>query len=496
MLRDAQTYSYYPPASIQPDKEGPKAVYGDLLKKEITDQARARSRSFLDAQLRLARDLPSDLPDQIDDIASWIERNTEHIGRQYRQYLDERRAGGGRRYFRHKSHALYFLKCVAPTKLVDGAWLYGLLPRWNDARFSSLIKIYLEELGEGVPNKNHVVLYRALLASHGCEQWRSLSQEHFVQGAIQLSLAYHASDFLPEVIGFNLGYEQLPLHLLITAYELNELGIDPYYFTLHVTVDNAATGHAQKSLQGLRDASPWIGDAKRFYSRVMDGYKLNMLGTGTNSIISSFDLQKELIAIFQQKSAVGRQLHSDYCRVAGRTVNDWLSDPAQIPAFLDHLEKAGWIKRHQDPKNSRFWNLIQGDRAEMFGVFTAYEQQVIFDWISGDMSAAPESAAPSGPQQLTYKAKQRLLATLGHHPKNRQHSAAARGVIRQHFSLGAAETDQDEFNAELRMFEETLAALSSKEESMAMLTELMSPSNHHTAPGLMATRIFTRMFGE
>jgi hypothetical protein len=45
------------------------------------------------------------------------------------------------------------------------------------------------------------------------------------------------------------------------------------------------------------------------------------------------------------------------------------------------------------------------------------------------------------------------------------------------------------------MFEETLAALSSKEESMAMLIELMSPSNHHTAPGLMATRIFTRMFG-
>jgi hypothetical protein len=55
------------------------------------------------------------------------------------------------------------------------------------------------------------------------------------------------------VIGYNLGYEQLPLHLLITSYELNELGIDPYYFTLHVTVDNAGSGHAHKAVQALRD---------------------------------------------------------------------------------------------------------------------------------------------------------------------------------------------------------------------------------------------------
>ena len=68
-----------------------------------------------------------------------------------------------------------------------------------------------------------------------------------MQGLIQLALAYNSDQFLPELIGYNLGYEQLPLHLLITAYELNELGIDPYYFTLHVTVDNADSGHARKA---------------------------------------------------------------------------------------------------------------------------------------------------------------------------------------------------------------------------------------------------------
>jgi DNA-binding MarR family transcriptional regulator len=493
MLRDAQARSRYLDALNYTDEEGSKSVYFDLLKKDITDQGLVASRTLLQSQLEATRDLPSDLPDDAHAVSSWIEWNTEQVGSQYQEYLIGRKAGAGRRYFSNKSHALYFLKCVAPTKLVDGAWLYGLVHRWNDARFSSLIRIYLEELGEGIPNKNHVALYRALLASHGCEQWSSLPDQYFVQGAIQLSLAYNASEYLPEVIGFNLGYEQLPLHLLITAYELNELGIDPYYFTLHVTVDNAATGHAQKSLQGLLDASPWIGDSKTFYRRVVDGYKLNMLGAGTTSIISSFDLDEELISIFREKSTVGKQVHSDYCRVAGRTVNDWLSDPAQIPAFLDSLEKAGWIKRHQEPQNSRFWNLIQGGRAEMFGVFTAYEQQVIYDWIAGDMTASADRSAPGRPQQLTYKAKQRLLDTLGQHPRNRPHSATARGVIRRHLLHDTAPNGPDGFNAELRMLEETLASLSSKEETMSLLTQLMSPSTHHTAAGLMATRIFTRL---
>ena len=64
-------------------------------------------------------------------------------------------------------------------------------------------------------------------------------------------LALAATEYLPEVIGYNLGYEQLPLHLLISSYELSELGIDPYYFTLHVTIDNASTGHAQKAVQAV-----------------------------------------------------------------------------------------------------------------------------------------------------------------------------------------------------------------------------------------------------
>src|SRR5699024_2040422 len=138
---------------------------------------------------------------------------------------------------------------------------------------------------------------------------------YFMQGTLQLALARSTQGFLPELIGYNLGYEQLPLHLLITAYELNELDIDPYYFTLHVTVDNAATGHAHKALQGLEAAWPRQGDQRAFYRRVRDGHRLNELGASTNSVIAEFDLRQELIEVLRAKSALGTLLHSNYSRI-------------------------------------------------------------------------------------------------------------------------------------------------------------------------------------
>src|SRR6478672_7982584 len=198
MYRDLQSDALLQAERQQQTDGSARNVYFSLNSDTIGDAALTASRAYLARQLDAARELPSDLPADMHGLSDWIDRNTEQVGRQYRDYLDARKAGGPRRYFGNKSHALHFLKGVAPTKLVDGSWLYGVLARWNDARFASLIRIYLEELGDGVPTKNHVVLYRELLAAHGCEQWDTLSDDHFTQGAIQLALAHHAGDFLPE----------------------------------------------------------------------------------------------------------------------------------------------------------------------------------------------------------------------------------------------------------------------------------------------------------
>lgn len=465
-----------PPATSTPARR----VFFDLFDGQFSPAERGQAAHFLGEQLAVAAALPCDLPADKDGLLAWMEAGVVEVGGRYRQYLQARQAGGPRRYFRNKSHALYFLQSVAPTKLVDGAWLYGLLSRWQDPRFLALIQTYLEELGEGLPAKNHVVLFQKLLATQGCDKWDDLSESHYVQGAIQLALAHNAAEFLPEVIGFNLGYEQLPLHLLITAYELKELGIDPYYFTLHVTVDNADSGHARKAVDAIGAATPRLGDEREFYRRVRGGYALNNLGASTTSVVESFDLEREMVAIFARKGAFGQYAHSDYRRVAGRTVNDWLSDPAQTAAFLLEMEKEGWFKRHQDPQNSRFWKLIEGDKARMFGVFTPYEQQVIFDWIAGD--AADDGATGTRFKRLSTKPlqgdAQTPFVSLESDEKPQWKNASA-----------------SDFDAEVRALQHDIARATSQQEVIETLIALLSPANHHSAAGLMATRIFNDMLG-
>jgi len=462
-----------------------KDLYFALLADPLGNSRAAED--FLRAQIASVQAIPADLPPTLAQLPGWVQARTDVVGAEYRDYLDARKAGAPRRYFGNRSHALNFLKTVAPTKLVDGAWLYGLLRHWDNPDFHPLIKTYLEELGEGVPDKNHVTIYRKLLATHGCEGWEHLGERHFVQGAIQLALGHNADRFLPEVIGYNLGYEQLPLHLLITSYELNEFGIDPYYFTLHVTVDNAASGHAQKAVQALNDLMPRVGDRAAFYRRVIDGYRLNELGAGTTAVIAEFDLQDELVEILARKSVVGKNMHSDYCRVAGRSVNDWLAQPEQIPGFLSALESAGWIKRGEEVENSRFWRLIHGERAEMFGVFSAYEQQVLRDWIV--TSPSGNGTAKEG-RMLTHRARQRTLDNLGQH-LDRSSSYPERGLIRRR-AARATETDTESDN-ELGLLEQRVAGAAGKQEAMQLLGELMSPAHHHGAAGLMATRMYTKL---
>jgi hypothetical protein len=464
---------------IQPPRS--KALYFALL--DNPDETAAGARDYLRAQIEVARAEPDELPDSIAELSGWIQGRAESVGLAYREYLTGRKQGAPRRYFGNMSHALYFLKGAAPTKLVDGAWLYGMLARWENPDFHPLIKTYLEELGDGVPDKNHVTLYRRLLAAHGCEHFESLSDEHFVQGAIQLALAHNAEAFLPEIVGYNLGYEQLPLHLLITSYELNELGIDPYYFTLHVTVDNAGSGHAHKAVQALRNLMAQSSDPAAFYRRVLDGYRLNELGAGTNSIIASFDLEAELVEVFRAKAVIGQNMHSDYCRVAGRSVNDWLADPEQTPAFLRALEDAGWIQRGQEVEHSRFWRLIQGERAEMFGVFSSYEQQVLRDWIVTPREAG--CAVRTG-RVLSHRARQRTLDRLNQN--GGRSGYPERGLIRRRTAGADIAGDQ-----ELRQLEERVAGATGKPDAMSMLARLMSPSVHHTAIGLMATRMYSRL---
>lgn len=447
-----------------------RLVYEALMGDPFSAEHRSLSRQYLEEQLQHAAQLPCDMPGQPEAIARWMEQQALKTGERYATYLESRKAGQPRRYFSCKSHALSFLQGVAPTKLVDGSWLYGILGKWNDSRFYGLIRTYLEELGDGMAAQNHVVLYQRLLAEHGCEALPSFSDEYYQQGAVQLALGYHAEEFLPEIIGYNLGYEQLPLHLLITAFELNELDIDPYYFTLHVTIDNAATGHARKAVQAVLDTMPAVGDRQTFLKRVANGYRLNDLGIGTVDVIEAFDLEAELFEMFERKRVFGQQMHSDFCRIGGRTVNEWLSRPGEIPGFLSALEERGWIKRHEDPRNSRFWQLVDGPDALMFGVFTGFEKQLLRDWIAGDWFGD----AQAGRGKAFRPRSRRRLVSEQSSPLQAQK---------------AGDVDQ-----ELVELQRSLRELPA-DERMQRLIDLMSPASHTSAAGLLATRLFAVALG-
>ncbi|CAN5438813.1 iron-containing redox enzyme family protein [soil metagenome] len=466
------------PVNHLPERASARYLYKYASVRGPNGRTQMLTHDYLANLLGNMPQLPCDLPEDPADLDAWFTAATAQTHSRYADYLQARKTGAPRHYFSNRAHALYFLRAVAPTKLVDGAWLFGLAAQWKNPIYHGLLRTYLEELGEGDESKNHVLLYRKLLAAHGAEQWQDLPEAFYMQGAIQLSLAFQAEQFLPEVVGFNLGYEQLPLHLLITAYELNELGIDPYYFTLHVTVDNSDSGHARRAVDAVQEMLPQLGDRNAYWQRVRNGYMLNELGMGTVATIRSFDIEHEVHEILTRKAIGGHGAHSDYCKVAGRTVNDWLSAPEQIPYFLDALKRTAWIVPDPDVRQSRFWGLLQGDKAQMFGVFNAYELQMIHDWIRGPASA----------DGMPYTHTQDLPAQGPGAAPYRQ--ATFRALQRQQPAVQGKSADVQD--ADTQALHDHLATLPGKEAMTHYLAGVISPLHHWKPAGLAATRLFSQ----
>ncbi|MNE11520.1 hypothetical protein D3C80_1042830 [compost metagenome] len=124
------------------------------------------------------------------------------------------------------------------------------------------------------------------------------------------------------------------------------------------------------------------------------GYRLNDRGIATPDLIRQFDLQGELFAALERKRVYGQFMHADHCRLQQRTINQWLAEPGAMPAFVAALQAHGWIRRGQPPANSRWWTLIEGPPAAMFGVFNAYEKQLWHDWIADDWRPSIRRVAP------------------------------------------------------------------------------------------------------
>ncbi|KAM3475277.1 hypothetical protein MY5147_003850 [Beauveria neobassiana] len=177
-------------------------------------------------------------------------------------YLERRKQGHGPELFASAEQAKDWLVQQAPVKFVDGAWLGHVHKITTPFAFRSVTKhawqVLSEELGDGDPDKHHVTLYRKLLESigrplpsgHGADfvqtsEWKRAGENHGIweSAVAQLAISLFPNEFLPEILGFNMHYEQVRLDTMQVAHELAHYGIDPYYFLIHISIDNADSGH-------------------------------------------------------------------------------------------------------------------------------------------------------------------------------------------------------------------------------------------------------------
>lgn len=414
-----------------------------------------QSTLYLDA---ITQNLNTDHVCYLNDTAQVKKHFDQHhleTCRQFKCYVEQRKNNYPRQYFPQVSHAFEFLFRVAPVKYVDGSWLYSALNNPFSHCNRDLIFTYLEELGLGDPLANHVSMYHDLIHQYELDVYcESLEDEYFDQAAVQMALAYAPSEYLPLVIGFNLGYEQLPLHLLITNYELAELGIDSQYFNVHITIDNAHNGHAFRAIRAYSENLVSSKNKTDFITQVKQGYLLNDIGKSSSTIISELNLDQWVLQIFKNKALVGQHIHNQKCQLQGQTINEWLSKPQQIQGFLDLLIEKAWIIKNKAVEESRFWKLIDQTDGKMFGVFNATEKQIIKDWIQGN----------SLPSRLT-PVKVDRLQTKVLSPENHELIAILKTKLKK------SETQILQLNH---------------------LRTALSPQNHHQSAGLWATKVYAQ----
>ncbi|RCI14560.1 hypothetical protein L249_6875 [Ophiocordyceps polyrhachis-furcata BCC 54312] len=392
----------------------------------LLPKAKSMLLSFLSEALQSERGRPSTILSlehfSASALQDFIRAELKAVTEGWHHYLVRRKAGRPRELFPTADDARRWLVRMAPVKLVDGAWLghiHKATTRFADRHITRAAwQILSEELGDGDVARNHVQVYVDLLGlvaapvaapdsvdfirhpgMDDARVWRS--------AVAQLLVSLFPHQFLPEILGFNLHFEMLTLETLVTAKELRELGFDPYYFTLHVTIDNVDSGHTAMASQIVTDYLGSVADrdgataAQQAWRRVRAGF---VLSKNLPSAPTSSPLVAQVLAIFEAKAAAADRIHEN-CPMSfgGRSLSSWL-DPrafARPEWRMDFLRRLGntkpWVYRGDSGRSRLIHQLSWG--GPMFGAFTDREVAVLRDWIDGLVSpGADDTLSVSTPR--------------------------------------------------------------------------------------------------
>ncbi|KAK6516319.1 hypothetical protein TWF506_006228 [Arthrobotrys conoides] len=342
------------------------------------------------------------------DFLSTAERNTLA---QWTSYLSRRSSGGKPEMILNRSHASHFLRLAAPAKYVDGVWLSGLHRSNTPLHLRQITRtawqILSEELGDGDLARNHVYIYSQLLKSLNTNNKNTTNLgagdsllfidesqnpgkdiNSWIAAISQLSLGMFPQELLPEILGFNLAYEAVTLETLVCAHELREVRLDPTYFNLHVTIDNADSGHTAMALHAvieLMKTCKSIEEEDNTWRRVQAGYTLAQ-GLSVNPRPLT-QVELDVLEIFSNKCGAATSAHLR-CKAhiggaKGMKLGEWM-DPEKWEerkyTFLEVLGSSSWVVPGR-PEESKLIQEISW-KGRMFGAFTVNETTVLKNWIS------------------------------------------------------------------------------------------------------------------
>lgn len=158
---------------------------------------------------------------------------------------------------------VWFTQQYAPFPMVDGSWVQHIAKAGTSHTEISarLFRIYSDEVGNADTALNHPNVYRKLLEKENIHMPPTDTLAFAMQPTIRnfafdlplltLSVSLFPKAFLPEIIGVNLAIELSGLgkSYMQIIDELRYWKMDPYFFTLHLTIDNIASGHTAVAME-------------------------------------------------------------------------------------------------------------------------------------------------------------------------------------------------------------------------------------------------------
>ena len=351
-------------------------------------------------------------------LADFMHNEQDKVTKRWEEYVTRRRSGGPRELLKDNEEAKRWIRQISPVKYVDGAWLGHINKCTTPFALRGITKdawqILSEEYGDGDLRKHHVNVYHELVQAvdptlpkgntadfihprHGLNDipvWKA--------AVTQLLISLFPDEFLPEILGFNLHFEGLSEETLIASKELQELKHDPYYFLLHVCIDNADSGHTAMAMRVVVNYLEFVrkteGElvAQKAWKRIQAGFILSQsLGSAACHLRTSnpdtdqipWSMQESALArIFVSKTFAAHRVHCDSrMRVGRHTLNEWL-DPKAMSSrhwqmtFLQDLRSAKHLVRRGESSKSKLIEEMSW-RGRMFGSFTEQEVETVRIWI-------------------------------------------------------------------------------------------------------------------